>query len=76
MPIDQIAIAILGAAAIWLSQDARPGVRRWACIIGLVGQPLWIAATWRAGQWGMLVLSVVYTCAWVRGIWAHWILPR
>ncbi|XXQ53595.1 hypothetical protein ACA040_002266 [Xenophilus aerolatus] len=32
-------------------------------------------ATWQAEQWGMFVLSVVYTAAWIRGIWAHWINP-
>lgn len=73
--MEQAAIAILGAAAAWLSQDARPRWARWACIVGLIGQPFWVAATWRAGQWGMLVVSLVFTAAWLRGIWSLWIVP-
>lgn len=73
--MEQAAIAVLGALAVWLSQDARPRWSRWACIVGIIGQPLWILATWRAEQWGMLALSVFYTFAWVRGIWSHWLAP-
>jgi len=28
--IEQLAIAVTGVVAIWLSQDARPTVQRWA----------------------------------------------
>ena len=73
--MEQAAIAVLGALAAWLSQDGRPRWARWACVVGLIGQPLWIMATWQAQQWGMFALSVVYTAAWIRGIWAHWINP-
>lgn len=31
--MEQAAIAILGAAAAWLSQDGRPRWARWACIV-------------------------------------------
>ena len=35
MQIDQIAIAVLGAAAAWLSQARSEAFRRWACIFGM-----------------------------------------
>jgi hypothetical protein len=33
--VDQIAIALTGATAIWLSQDERVEWRKWACIFAL-----------------------------------------
>lgn len=63
----QIAIAILSIAAIGLISSTGP-LHRWGFVIGLVSQPLWILATWRAKQWGMLVLSVFYLFVWVHGI--------
>lgn len=75
MGFDQVAIALLGAAAAWLSQERRSAWRRWAAIVGLASQPFWLWATWHAGQWGMFALSILYTGAWLRGIWVHWIRP-
>jgi hypothetical protein len=75
MPFEQIVIAFTGAAAAWLSQDRRPQLARWACVFGLVGQPFWVYATWEAGQWGMIMLTLAYTGAWVRGAWVFWVKP-
>ncbi len=33
----QIAIALTGATAIWLSQDERAEWKKWACVFGLCG---------------------------------------
>lgn len=44
---------------------------RWraaAPFVGIAGQPFWLWATWDAGQWGMLGLSIAYTLAWGRGV--------
>lgn len=73
VPYDQIAIALLGAAAAWLSQARTEAARRWACIFGLLGQPFWFWATWQAEQWGMFALSLLYALAWLRGLWVHWL---
>ncbi len=48
MKIDQIAIPILGALAAWCSQERRESWRRWTCIFGIVGQPFWFWASWKA----------------------------
>ena len=72
--MDQIAIALTGAVAVFLSQDKRESWRRWACIFGICGQPFWIYATLHSEQYGMFVLTLLYTVAWVRGVWNNWIV--
>lgn len=67
MSFDQIAIPILGALAAWCSQERRESWRRWACIFGIVGQPFWFYASWKAEQWGIFAGSVLYGAAWLRG---------
>jgi len=73
--MDQIAIAVFGALAAWLSQTRTDRLRRWACVFGMLGQPAWFYAAWHAQQWGILVLCVIYCGAWMHGIWIHWIKP-
>jgi hypothetical protein len=74
--IEQIAIALLGVTAIFLSQDHRTTWRKWACVFGLLGQPFWFVATIKAGQWGIVVLCCFYTLAWARGIKTNWLTNK
>lgn len=71
--IDQIAIALTGATAVWLSQDRRPSWQKWACIFGLCGQPFWFYATWSAEQWGIFAVCIIYTLAWLKGLKNYWL---
>lgn len=71
--MEQFGIALLGVTAIFLSQSPDAARRRFACLFGLAGQPFWFYAAWKAGQWGILALSFLYTWAWARGVWTHWI---
>lgn len=73
--MDQIAIAVTGAFAAWLSQERREHWRRWACIFGIVGIPFWFLASWRAEQWGIFAVTALYAMAWLRDVWVHWIRP-
>ena len=70
---EQIGIALTGVTAIWLTQDKREAWRRWACVLGLVGQPFWFYAAWKAEQWGIFLLTFCYTAAWARGVWTNWL---
>lgn len=70
--IAQFGIALFGVTAIFLSQDSRPAVSRFACIFGLAGQPFWVWATVSAEQWGMVALCALYTMAWGKGFKQHW----
>jgi hypothetical protein len=70
--LDQVGLAFTGATAIWLSQDKRDEVRRYACLFGLAGQPFWFYTTYTNGQWGIFMLSFVYTWSWYRGFKHYW----
>jgi hypothetical protein len=50
--LEQIGIAVSGVVAVWLTQDKRESWRRWACIFGMLGQPFWFYAAWKAEQMG------------------------
>lgn len=71
--IPQLAIALTGVVAIWLSQDPRLERRRFACLFGIVGQPFWFWSAWSAGQWGIFCLCFLYSYAWLKGVHTHWI---
>lgn len=73
MHITQIAIAITGVVAIWLSQDHRDNYRKYACIFGLAGQPFWIYSAYSAELWGILILSLFYAYAWWKGFKNNWL---
>ena len=70
--MEQIAIALTGATAVWLSQDQREAWRRWACIFGLIGQPFWFYSAYSAQQWGIFALCFLYTFSWARGFKNNW----
>lgn len=74
--IVQAAIAVMGPAAIWLSQARSAKFQRWACIIGIASQPFWFWALWNSPQWGVFVVAVVSALGWVKGLWVHWLAPR
>lgn len=74
--MDQIMIAITGMASIWLTQQHRESWKRYACLIGMAGQPFFLYATFIAEQWGMLLLSSFYTYSWGLGIYNNWIKPQ
>lgn len=76
MSLDQIMIGLLGPLAVFVSQDKDPRRSRYACLIGMACQPAWFYMTIAAGQWGAFAASLVYTVAWARGIWNHWVKPR
>ena len=73
--IEQVAISVLGATTVYLTQDHRHEYRKWACIFGLVAQPFWAYAAIAADQWGILFLTGLYTLGWARGVVNFWLRP-
>ena len=71
----QLLIALLGSAAIFLTQQKYECLKRYACIFGLASQPLFIWSTYDHDQWGMFALALFYTWAWGLGFYYNWIKP-
>lgn len=69
-------IALCGVSAVFLSQCEAVKLRRWASVIGLIGQPFWLIATWKAEQWGIFALCFVYAFAWAKGFHLYWIAKK
>lgn len=68
----QLAIALFGLTALVFAMGKHPGRRKWAPIIGLMGQPFWFMATVPTAQWGMVALCCAYTVVYMHGIITHW----
>jgi hypothetical protein len=71
--MEQIAIAMFGVTAVFLSQSTSEKARKYASVLGLIGQPFWFYATYSSEQWGIFALCFFYTFSWGRGFWNNWI---
>jgi len=76
MNITQIMIAVTGCLAIYLTQQNKAEPKRYACVVGLLGQPFWIYETFINDQLGMFALTIFYTFAWLLGIKNNWIKDK
>jgi hypothetical protein len=68
----QVAIFVLGPTAIVLSNMHNAAVRRWAPVVGLSSQPFWFWTTAAHHQWPVFLTSIIYTAAWLRGLYNQW----
>lgn len=68
--IEQVPLTILSLLAVFFLTGKKN--QRWGNVFGLLSQPFWLYATYKAGQWGMFALSFVYTGMWIRGIYNGW----
>lgn len=72
MIIAQTMIAITGCTSSWMIHSADRKVRTVACILAIIGQPFWYYAAYESQQWGILIVDVVYSLGWVRGLIYNW----
>jgi len=69
-----ILIVVFGLPAIWMANFPEGhGLKRWAPVFGLAGQPFWFYVTFVGSQWGAFAMTVIYTTAWAYGFYNHWI---
>lgn len=76
MDFSQAWIAVFGVGAVLLVNQHSPFVRRFGPILGLVSQPAWFYTTFQHEQWGILVLSTIYTYSWGLGVYNGWFRKR
>lgn len=67
----QLVIVITGGLSFWMIHDHRHSWRLAACIFALIGQPFWMIAAWDAHQWGILLVDVLCTIGWIRGVYLN-----
>ena len=70
--IVQLALAFFGLLALSFAMGHNPQLRRWAPVVGLLGQPFWIAFAVSTSAWGLVVVSIAYTLVYARGAWVQW----
>ena len=68
----QFALAIFGLSALFMAMGHNARARRWAPVVGLCGQPFWVAFAVQSSAWGLLALSLAYSAVYVRGAWVQW----
>lgn len=68
----QLAMALFGLASLWLAMGSNPIGRRWAPVVGLLGQPAWGWFAWQSQAWGLGVLVTAYTAVYLRGAYVQW----
>lgn len=68
----QIALAFFGLSALWMAMGKSARAKKWAPLVGLCGQPFWIAFAVQTSAWGLLALSLAYSVVYVRGACIQW----
>lgn len=71
--ISQLWITVFGATALWMMNGNSARHRRIGVLCGLASQPAWYTQLVVHDQWLMLPVYSLYTAAWLRGMWSHWI---
>lgn len=71
----QVWITLFGGAAIWLMNGRSERWRRVGVLCGCCSQPAWYVQLVLHEQWLMVPVYAMYTAAWLRGLWLHWIAP-
>lgn len=64
--VSQIIITCTGFFSLYLMASQRCKVRMIAGLIGLAGEPFWLATAIINHQWGVVLLCVVYGVNWAR----------
>lgn len=68
----QLALAAFGLTALWMALGHNARARRWAPIVGLLGQPFWLIFAWQVQAWGLGAMAVAYTIVYGRGVLVQW----
>lgn len=64
----QFLMALFGLSAMAAALSANDTARRWAPVLGLLGQPAWAYFAYQTGGWGIGLLVAAYTMVYIRAI--------
>ena len=64
--IAQIGVFVFGVAAIILVGRKN----KWGFVFGLMSQPFWFITSLQNKQWGVMLVTIVYTFSWAYGIYS------
>lgn len=67
----QLGLAGFGLTALWMAMGRNSAAQRWAPVVGLCGQPFWLAYALGSDGWGLVVLVCAYTVVYARGAWVR-----
>jgi len=62
--VAQIGVFIFGVIAIILVSRKN----KWGFVFGLLSQPFWFITAYTNRQWGVFLLTFIYTGSWMYGI--------
>lgn len=68
----QAGLAIFGVASLFMAMGHNEAARRWAPIVGLAGQPFWLAFATRTSAWGLMLTIAAFTAVYLHGLWRQW----
>lgn len=63
-----VVVALSGIGGLALMDSACPKRRKWAGLVGLIGQPFWLWSSFSGGHWGQLAVSMVVTCLYLKPV--------
>lgn len=70
--ISQCIITCTGFFSLYLMASQNPKTRMYAGIVGLAGEPFWLATAIINHQWGVVLLCIVYGINWARIAYSNW----
>jgi hypothetical protein len=68
----QTGIAVFGVIPVTMAMGHNARARKWAPVLGLLGQPIWAAFAWQTSAWGLGVACVAFTLAYINGVRLQW----
>ena len=71
----QIWIILFSASSIWFLSRLEHW-KRWGYILGLISEPAWFYTSISKEQYGVTLLCIWYTYAFVQGIYNYWIKDK
>ena len=71
--LSQVAIGLLGVASMMLVTSKEEALRRIAAPIALLAEPFWFYTAYVNEQWGILLLTFIYTVRWGQVFYRDWV---